>query len=103
MELRIDQDFFRRPKTLPIIEAIKTPFAQWLENFGVTPAQAQTISHRLPTYFVFALHEEWAKHPDKYACLKKELDTPFTQANEREQAWQRYGAWLQKQVEEPCF
>ncbi len=103
MELRIDQEFFRRPKNLPIVEGIKTPFAQWIEGFGVSKAQAETISHRLPTYFVFALHEEWAKHPDKYACLKEELDTPFIQANEREQAWLRYGAWLQKQVEEPMF
>ena len=52
---------------------------------------------------MFALHEEWAKHPEKYACLKSELDTPFTQANEREQSWQRYLAWLQKQVEEPML
>jgi uncharacterized protein YjbI with pentapeptide repeats len=52
---------------------------------------------------VYALHEEWAKHPEKYACLKEELNTPFTQANEREQSWQRYLAWLQKQVEEPML
>ncbi|MEH2104713.1 pentapeptide repeat-containing protein [Nostoc sp.] len=103
IELRIDQDFFSRPKELPILEAIKTAFADWLKYFSVNQAQALTISHRLPTYFVFALHEEWAKHPDKYACLKEELDTPFTQANEREQSWQRYLAWLQKQVEEPMF
>ncbi|MEH2073940.1 MAG: pentapeptide repeat-containing protein [Nostoc sp.] len=103
IELRIDQDFFRRPKNLPILEAIKTAFANWLKYFSVNEAQALTISHRLPTYFVFALHEEWAKHPEKYACLKEELDTPFTQANEREQSWQRYLAWLQKQVEEPML
>ncbi|MEH2117067.1 pentapeptide repeat-containing protein [Nostoc sp.] len=103
IELRIDQDFFSRPKDLPILEAIKTAFADWLKYFSVNQAQAQTISHRLPTYFVYALHEEWAKHPEKYACLKEELDTPFTQANEREQSWQRYLAWLQKQVEEPML
>ncbi|MHC5756701.1 pentapeptide repeat-containing protein [Nostoc sp.] len=103
IELRIDQDFFSRPKDLPILEAIKTAFADWLKYFSVNQAQAQTISHRLPTYFVFALHEEWAKHPEKYACLKEELDTPFTQANKREQSWQRYLAWLQKQVEEPML
>ncbi|MEH2199281.1 pentapeptide repeat-containing protein [Nostoc sp.] len=103
IELRIDQDFFRRPKDLPILEAIKTAFADWLKYFSVNQAQALTISHRLPTYFVFALHEEWAKHPEKYASLKEELDTPFTQANEREQSWQRYLAWLQKQVEEPML
>ncbi|MFN6527081.1 pentapeptide repeat-containing protein [Nostoc sp. ChiSLP03a] len=103
IELRIDQDFFSRPKDLPILEAIKAAFADWLKYFSVNQAQAQTISHRLPTYFVYALHEEWAKHPEKYACLKEELDTPFTQANEREQSWQRYLAWLQKQVEEPML
>ncbi|MCC5607289.1 pentapeptide repeat-containing protein [Nostoc sp. CHAB 5834] len=103
IELRIDQDFFSRPKDLPILEAIKTAFADWLKYFSVNQAQALTISHRLPTYFVYALHEEWAKHPEKYACLKEELDTPFTQANEREQSWQRYLAWLQKQVEEPML
>ena len=102
IELRIDQDFFSRPKDLPILEPIKTAFADWLKYFSVNQAQALTISHRLPTYFVFALHEEWAKHPEKYASLK-ELNTPFTPANEREQSWQRYLAWLQKQVEEPMF
>ncbi|QLE43987.1 hypothetical protein FD723_28490 [Nostoc sp. C052] len=103
IELRIDQDFFSRPKDLPILEPIKIAFADWLKYFSVNEAQALTISHRLPTYFVFALHEEWAKHPEKYACLKEELDTPFTQANEREQSWQRYLAWLQRQVEEPMM
>ncbi|MDJ0737453.1 MAG: pentapeptide repeat-containing protein [Nostocaceae cyanobacterium] len=103
LELCIDQDFFRHPQNLPIVKEIKIPFAQWLESFGIPPAQAETISHRLPTYFVYALHEEWAKHADKYAILKEEIDTPFTQANEREQSWQRYLAWLQKQVEEPMF
>ncbi|MEH2253514.1 pentapeptide repeat-containing protein [Nostoc sp.] len=103
IELYIDQDFFSCPKDLPILEAIKTAFADWLKYFSVNQAQAQTISHRLPTYFVFAINEEWAKHPEKYACLKKELDTPFTQANEQEQSWQRYLAWLQKQVEEPML
>ncbi|MDZ8140763.1 MAG: pentapeptide repeat-containing protein [Nostoc sp. DedQUE04] len=103
IELRIDQDFFSRPKDLPILEAVQTAFADWLKYFSVNQAQTLTISHRLPTYFVYALHEEWAKHPEKYACLKEELDTPFTQANEREQSWQRYLAWLQKQVEEPML
>ncbi|MBW4686661.1 MAG: pentapeptide repeat-containing protein [Komarekiella atlantica HA4396-MV6] len=103
IELHIDQDFFSRPKDLLILEAIKTAFADWLKYFSVNQAQAQTISHRLPTYFVFALHEEWAKVPEKYACLKEELNTPFTQANEREQSWQHYLAWLQKQIEEPML
>jgi len=102
MEVTIDQEFFQRPKELPIVAAIKTYFAQWLEGFVKTKAEAQTISDRLPAYFVSAVHDEWAKHPDQYACLQNP-DTPFTPAWERERAWLRYSAWLQKQVEEPMF
>jgi uncharacterized protein YjbI with pentapeptide repeats len=102
-DVKIDGEFFQNPKKLAILESIKIPFTQLLENLGVSKAEATTISHRLPTYFVYSLHQEWAKYPEKYACLKEEVDTPFTQANQREQAWQTYSVWLQKQVEEPMF
>nr|WP_242072178.1 pentapeptide repeat-containing protein [Nostoc sp. FACHB-110] len=102
-ELRIDQDFFNNPKDLPILATINSAFGNWLQYFSLTTVQAQTISDRLPTYFIFALHQEWAEHPDKYACLKAEVDTPFTQANEQERSWLRYAAWLQKQIAEPIF
>uniref|UniRef100_UPI0030D6FF5F pentapeptide repeat-containing protein n=1 Tax=Calothrix sp. NIES-2100 TaxID=1954172 RepID=UPI0030D6FF5F len=102
-ELVIDQNFFERPKELPIFEVIKTPFAHWLQDCGFNQAQAQAISNRLPSYFIDALNELWGNHPQDYACLKDKLNTPFTQANEREQRWRRYLAWLQKQVEEPMF
>lgn len=102
-ELRIDQDFFNNPKDLPILTTIKSAFGDWLLYFSLNAVQAQTIGDRLPTYFIFALHQEWAEHPDKYACLKTEVDTPFTQANEQERLWMRYAAWLQKQVAEPIF
>ncbi|WP_199311695.1 pentapeptide repeat-containing protein [Anabaena subtropica] len=102
-ELRIDQDFFNNPKDLPILTTIKSAFGDWLQYFSLNAVQAQTIGDRLPTYFIFALHQEWAEHPDKYACLNAEVDTPFTQANEQERLWMRYAAWLQKQVAEPIF
>jgi REP element-mobilizing transposase RayT len=53
--------------------------------------------------FVFALNEQWRTRSQDYAALKEVLDTPFTQASEREQGWLRYRAWLQKRVEEPMF
>ncbi|MBE9004314.1 pentapeptide repeat-containing protein [Fortiea sp. LEGE XX443] len=102
-ELHIDQEFFNNPKDLPILATINSAFGNWLQYFSLNTVQAQTISDRLPTYFIFALHQEWAEHPDKYACLKAEVDTPFTQANEQERSWLRYAAWLQKQVAEPIF
>jgi uncharacterized protein YjbI with pentapeptide repeats len=103
MDLTIDAKFFQAPKQLPLVMAMQGPFVQWLEAFVANPAEAQAIGARLPSYFVLALHEEWRKRPKDYDCLKTEVASPFTQATEREQAWQRYRAWLQKQVEEPMF
>jgi len=102
-ELVINQDFFLRPQQLPIVQAAKTGFLQWLEELVEKPVEAQKISDRLPTYFVFALNEQWVKHSQDYLILKEVLDTPFTQATKREQGWLRYRAWLQKRVEEPMF
>ena len=102
-ELTIDQNFFQRPKDLPIVQAAKAGFAKWLEELVEKRVEAETISHRLPAYFVFALNDQWRTHKEDYAALKEELDTPFTQATEREQGWFRYRAWLQKRVEEPMF
>ncbi|NES22514.1 MAG: hypothetical protein F6K41_27245 [Symploca sp. SIO3E6] len=102
-ELVINQDFFLRPQQLPIVQAAKTGFLQWLEELVEKPVEAQKISDRLPTYFVFALNDQWVKHSQDYLILKEVLDTPFTQANKREQGWLRYRAWLQKRVEEPMF
>ncbi|NER22760.1 MAG: pentapeptide repeat-containing protein [Symploca sp. SIO1C2] len=102
-ELVINQDFFLRPQQLPIVQEAKTGFLQWLEELVEKPVEAQKISDRLPTYFVFALNEQWVKHSQDYLVLKEVLDTPFTQATKREQGWLRYRAWLQKRVEEPMF
>jgi DNA replication protein DnaC len=101
--LLINTDFFKHPKRAEIIETIKSPFSDWLVSSGLSKADSDAISQRLPTYFAEALQDEWISSRQDYAILKESLDTPFTQANEREQAWSRYSAWLQKQVEEPMF
>jgi len=103
IEVRIDQDFFKYPKNLPIIKDIQIALIDWLQYFSINKSQAETISNRLPTYFIFSLRQEWSKQPQKYSYLKEEINTPFTKAAEKEQAWQLYLAWLQKQVEEPIF
>ncbi|HEX8187456.1 MAG TPA: pentapeptide repeat-containing protein [Pyrinomonadaceae bacterium] len=102
-EITIDEDFFRRPRTLPVLEQFKTPFRQWLELFGLNAAEADSIANRLPSYFVHALNEQWRERPEDYGCLKEAFDTPFTKAGAAEQAWQSYAALLQKQVDEPMF
>ena len=101
--LAIDDKFFLHPGQDPIIGLIQPAFRDWLNKSGLTEAEARAVSQRLPSYFVYALHEEWGSRPKDYAVIQENLDTPFTQAQERERSWLRYGAWLQKQVQEPMF
>jgi uncharacterized protein YjbI with pentapeptide repeats len=101
--LTINKKFFEHPDKDSIVSAVKPAFVKWLKQCGLSEADAQAISDRLPIYFATALHDEWGGHAKDYAVLKEKLDTPFTQANERVQAWLRYATWLQKQVEEPMF
>lgn len=102
-EMTIDENFFLRPRALPLLEHFKTPFKQWLEMFGLNEAEADSITGRLPAYFVHALNYQWRTLPEDYSCLKQAFDTPFTKASAAEQAWQSYAALLQKQVDEPMF
>jgi uncharacterized protein YjbI with pentapeptide repeats len=101
--LSIDREFFTHPGKSPVVGLIQPSFINWLVAAGVFEADARAISQRLPIYFAAALHQEWGDRPKDYGALKEKLDTPFTQANDRAQAWARYGVWLQKQVEEPLF
>lgn len=59
-EVCIDRSLFDRPKDLPVIESIKPVFLRWMtKGFGMNKAQAQSLTARLPGYFVFALHDQW--------------------------------------------
>src|SRR5215216_5921524 len=102
-ELVIDEKFFQRPGELSVVQEMKKPFSEWLSGAGLSEAQAKAISDRLPTYFVYALNDQWRTRREDYIHLTEVLDTPFTKASEREQAWSRYAAWLRKQIEEPMF
>ncbi|MEM6518914.1 MAG: pentapeptide repeat-containing protein [Cyanobacteria bacterium P01_C01_bin.70] len=101
--LTINKKFFEHPDKGSVVERAKPVFGEWLKHCGLRQADAQAISDRLPIYFAAALHEEWGSHAKDYGLLKEKLDTPFSQANRRVQAWLRYAALLQKQVEEPMF
>ncbi|MBD2042668.1 pentapeptide repeat-containing protein [Microcoleus sp. FACHB-672] len=101
--LTINKKFFDQPEKDSLLNAVQPPFVEWLQSSGLSEAEAQALSYRLPIYFAMALHNEWGNRPKDYAALKEKLDTPFIQANERAQGRLRYSTWLQKQVEEPMF
>lgn len=99
----LDAAFFRRPADLPLLKLLEQPIHAWLVAHGAGEPDARCVVRRLPSYFVYALHEEWQKRRGDYERLKGVLDTPFTQASERVQAWERYSARLQRQINEPMF
>ena len=101
--LVINGEFFQRPQNLPFLNKAQAGFAQWLGSYLENEVEVKQISSRLPSYFVAALHDEWLEGEEQYVILQKNLNTPFTQAKERERSWQRYNAYLQRRVEEPMF
>ncbi|MFO0209943.1 MAG: hypothetical protein ACK53E_04030, partial [Pseudanabaena sp.] len=102
-ELEISSEFFKRPKELLLVNLIVEVFEKWLQDFGITEVQAQMIAGRFPAYFTFALNKEWQERPKDYSKIQEALNTPFSQAIDRERGWRLYWAWLQKQVDRPMF
>ncbi len=104
-ELILDRDFFEHPERLPIVAPIQAAFLRWLttNNLITNSQEAQSLSNRLPAYFVLALQEQWKDKRDEYSLLLDEIDTPFNNAWKRERGWLHYRAWLQKQIDEPIF
>jgi len=102
-EITIGRMFFDHPSDLPILNAIEQPLTEWLETLGVTKADARNTVRRLPSYFAHALHEEWRSRPEEYKSLFESLNSPFARASERERAWERYSARLQRQINEPLL
>ena len=102
-EVHIDNTFFDRPAELPLIKEVQPHLQKWLEGLGVIQPAAKAIVDRLPSYFVYALNQEWRKNAKSYRPIVEALDTPFAKAGDREWAWNAYSALLQYRVEEGIF
>ena len=102
-EIPIDRKFLDRPADLAILPITQNILHKWLVLRGVSEAAAMAISQRLPSYFVYALNEEWRLNAKSYLPLKEALDTPFARASDREWAWSSYSALLIRRVEESLF
>lgn len=105
-EFEINERFFKNPKESEVIEKTKPIFKDFMAMFGFKENEAENITNRLPSYFVFSLMEEWKKHHKYYQKLIdffEESKTPFDEAVKIEREWLHYSAWLKKQVDEPMF
>ncbi len=102
-EAHIDHKFFDRPAELLLVKEIQSLLQKWLEYLDVSEPAAKAIAGRLPSYFVYALNQEWRCNANYYRPLIATLDTPFAKAGERECAWRTYSALLQRRVHEGIF
>jgi len=102
-EVLIDRKFFDRPAELPFLNEIQSLLQSWLECLGVANSGAKAIAGRLPSYFVYALIQEWRNNAKTYGPVIEALDTPFAIAGDREWAWSAYSALLQHRIDEGIF
>ncbi|MEP7341462.1 MAG: pentapeptide repeat-containing protein, partial [Acidobacteriota bacterium] len=102
-KIPVDRKFFDRPADLPMLEGMKTILQLWLANHGVGSASANAIVERLPSYFVYALSQEWRRNLKSYKPLLDAIDTPFSKAGDREWGWTSYAALLQRRIQECVF
>ncbi len=99
----IDRDFFERPGDMAVVQWVQRTLTQWLLALGFEASKAEGLSARLPSYFTFAVQEEWRKQREMYKPLRDSLDSPFAKAGEREEQWNLYSAWLSRQADQRMF
>lgn len=103
MDWVLAPDFFDRPRDLEILPLLKEALTQWLAAHKLQEPQARAVAERLPSYFVFALRDEWLERPELYKEVETALKSPLMTATRQEQEWVRYEARLQRQIAERVF
>lgn len=102
-ETYIDENFLQRPAEIQLVSDLQVLLETWLKSQGIPAASAHAISDRLPSYFVYALNQEWRKNAKAYEPMLAAVRTPFSKAGEREWDWANYAALLQKRIHEGVF
>ena len=99
----VDDKFFDQPGSMPLVTEVLPHLILWLESNGMSRPAAKSLAERLPTYFVFALNQEWRKNSKSYDPIIAKYKTPFSKAGDREWAWLEYTALLNKRIDESVF
>ncbi len=100
LESKLDSTLFSHPEQLSIVDAMRKSLARWTEAWGVAKEKSESLAGRLPAYFLFHLSNEWRLRAREYTPLREALNTPFTPAEERQQQWACYSAFLQRMVDQ---
>lgn len=99
----VDKRFLSYPSDIAVIQQLKDILAKWLTDCGLERVSTENIVARLPSYFIYALNQEWRKNLKSYRPILESIDTPFSKAGEREWAWAEYTALLEKKINEGIF
>lgn len=103
IKISFNDGFFEDPTRQNFLKNIVSIYSQWLCDSGVSPRNAQSISQRLPAYFVNALSSEWRKNSTSYRRLLELNDSPFKKAENALLGWQAYFSFLNKRISENIF
>lgn len=97
--LTIDQDFFRHPSELSVIELLIEPIRAWFRDFLLVPMEAGQLRDRIRSDFPENLHQEWVEHSSDYKKLRDAFDSPFIDSLVRESSWKDYLQLLLRNTE----
>jgi uncharacterized protein YjbI with pentapeptide repeats len=97
----INDDFFKYPKESRVVRIVQKFLRECLTLSQMNTVKLDAIVNRFPSFFVYALRDEWARHSQLYNRLR--VETPFNEAVIMEDDWERYRAWLDLQTQESIF
>lgn len=99
----IKRSFYNQPDKSEAAEKLKAVLTEWFITTGIAKFTAVTLADRFPSYFAAALDEEWRANSSAYDGLANLLESPFSQAAEREAGVDNYKRRLIKSIDEPIF
>ncbi len=79
----LDEQFLDRPLNIRLVSQTQSILQAWLEAHSSVGNSGQVIAQRFPSYFAYALNNEWRKNEKRYLPLKTALVTPFTKASDQ--------------------
>ena len=102
-ELAIDEDFFIHPDQCALVAGAKD-FIRDLLSSLIGLSQAESLAARLPSFFIYELHDEWRMKPDVYKPIHDYFyGSPFMRAKTEDRDWEHYRSFLYRQADEAVF
>jgi uncharacterized protein YjbI with pentapeptide repeats len=102
-DLKVDSTFFKEPKENAFVKEIQNILFDWFQLAGVDKHKSKAMVDRFPSFFVYALNDEWAKNSKIYKKLLAPMEAPFFEQTVMEDDWEKYKAYLDKQTQESIF